>query len=218
MIRYTLALVASLALTVAVRAADLPTGTWAVNVDGNKGDLVIKEVKAGQVTGVMLGTDFTGTWREKTLTFTIGELRYEAQLVSEPGDAGKTKYTLTGTREENVRVPSRVAFHKVKTGWYAQITAEAPVVKGEIKAEVRGVLVYEESKAYVSVKKDSTTETRVWFLASDGASKNLQQTLSEFNGKEVIVTGYLAQMVGKDAAIPNRAMYFLGKFDIKLAK
>src|SRR5215208_5593313 len=104
MIRFALALVASLALTVAARAADLPTGTWAVNVDGNKGDLVVKEVKAGQVTGVMLGTDFTGTWREKTLMFTVGEFRYEAQLVSEPGDAGKTKYTLTGTRVEQREV------------------------------------------------------------------------------------------------------------------
>ena len=60
--RRDLALFVSFGLTVAVRAADLPTGSWAVNVDGNKGDLVIKEVKDGKVTGVLLGTDFTATW------------------------------------------------------------------------------------------------------------------------------------------------------------
>src|SRR5687767_5852134 len=104
MIRVALALVASLAFAVAVRGADLPTGTWAANVDGNKGDLVIKETKDGKVTGILLGTDFTGAWREKTLTFELDGKRYEAHLVAEPGEKGQTKYTLTGTRVETRRV------------------------------------------------------------------------------------------------------------------
>src|SRR5436309_2271633 len=61
MTRFALALAASLALTVAARAADLPAGTWAANVDGNKGDLVIKEVKDEKVvTGSLLGVEVRG--------------------------------------------------------------------------------------------------------------------------------------------------------------
>src|SRR5437764_812623 len=99
MLRSTLALVASLALTSAVRAADLPTGTWAANIDGTKGELIIKETKNGKVTGSLLGTDFNGTWDGKTaLAFEIFGASYEALLVSEPAEPGKTKYTLAGTQ------------------------------------------------------------------------------------------------------------------------
>ena len=48
------------------------------------------------------------------------------------------------------------------------------------------------------------------------------ETLAPLNGKEVVVTAALAQAKakGKDAGagtVPSRAMYFTGKFDIKLA-
>src|SRR5204862_1115467 len=110
--------------------------------------------------------------------------------------------------------------HVVKAGgWYAQTTADAPAPTGEIKAEVRGILVYEDiGKAYVSVKrKEGGPEIRVWVLASEGEWKGLKFTLPELNGKEVIVTAALGQMVGKESTIPNRALYFLGKFEPKLA-
>jgi hypothetical protein len=221
--RFALALVVALSLTVAAGAADLPTGTWAANVDGNKGDLVIKEVKAGQVTGVLLGTDFTTSgWNGKTLVFAVGEplLRYEAHLITEPGEKGKTKYTLTGTRVETVRVGMRRGLDQVKTGWYAQITADTPVpvALGEIKVEVRGVLVYEKNAAYVSVKRKvgvNTEEARVWVSGEDW--KSLKATLSALDGKEVVATGRLAQSKGGGTFVPEGGMYFLGTFDIKLA-
>ena len=72
MTRFALALVASFALAATVRAADLPAGTWAANIDGTKGDFVVKEVKAGTVTGSLLDTDITGTWDGKTLSFKKG--------------------------------------------------------------------------------------------------------------------------------------------------
>lgn len=223
MIRLALALVASLALAVTVRAADLPAGTWAANIDGDKGELVIKDVKDGKVAGTLLGTDFTGSWREKTLTFDLGGKHYEAHLVAEPGEKGQTKYTLTGTREENVRVPERVAFHKVKTGWYAQLSAETPVPTGAIKAEVRGVLVVAGASTYVSVKRkvgSETEETRVWVRAAAADEwKKLQQTLAPLNGKEVVATGSLAQSTSRarDEVMPYGALYFSGPFDIKPA-
>ena len=218
MIRVALALVASLALSVAVRGADLPTGTWAANIDGNKGDLVIKEVKDGKVTGILLGTDFTGGWNGKTLVFASGELRYEAHLVSEPGEKGQTKYTLTGTREENVRVPTRVAIHKVKTGWYAQLSAVKPVF-GEIKATVRGVLTYDTNAAYVVVKTDANApELRIWFRPTEEQWKALQPTLKELNGKEVTVTGKLGQLGKMGPGTPGEgALYFLDLPELKLA-
>lgn len=222
MIRVALAIAASLALSVAVRAADLPTGTWAVNVDGDKGDLVIKEVKDGKVSGVLLNTDFAGTWDGKELKFQNGKDIYEAQLVSEPGEKGLTKYTLTGTRSQRTNIPNRAQsiIHVVKTGgWYAQLSAEAPVSLGEIKAEVRGVLVLDGPNAYVSVKRKSGSaveETRVWVYATEGEWKKLKQTLPALNGKEVTVTAALGQMRGKDAPIPDGALYFLGRFEPKL--
>ena len=218
MLRFILALAASVALLPAVRAADLPTGTWAVNVDGSKGDLVIKEVKDGKVTGILLGTDFTGGWNGKTLVFASGELRYEAHLVSEPGEKGQTKYTLTGTRTETKRVETRVAIHRTTTGWYAQLSADTPAF-GEIKATVRGVLAYDTTTAYVTIKTDANApELRIWFRPTEDQWKALQPTLKELNGKEVLVTGKLGQLGKMGPGTPGEgALYFLGKFDIKLA-
>lgn len=224
MLRSLLSLAALAALASASLAADLPAGTWAVNVDGNKGDLLIKEVKDGKVAGILLGTDFNGTWNGKTLAFTSGEMRYEAHLVSEPAEKDKTKYTLAGTREENVRVPTRSAIHKVKTGWYAQLTADAPAPKvlGEIKAEVRGVLVEDGPSVYVSVKRkdpfDKIQETRIYVWKSEGEWKLLQHTLKPMYGKEIVVTATLAQLPkGTTTSIPDEALYFLGKFEPKFA-
>jgi hypothetical protein len=218
MTRFALALVVSLALTVGARAADLPTGTWAVNVDGNKGDLVIKEVKDGRtVTGVLLGTDFTGGWNGKTLVFAVNELRYEAHLVTEPDENGKTKYTLTGTRTETKRVDTRVAIHRTTTGWYAQMSAVAPKY-GEIRATVRGVLTTEVNTAYVSVKPDANTpELRVWFRATDDQWNALRNTLKELNGKEVVVTGKLGQPTKPAVNAGAGALYFLDLPEIKPA-
>lgn len=221
MTRVTLALVASFAFVVAAHAADLPTGTWAVNVDDNKGDLVVKEVKGGKVSGILLDTDFTGTWNGKELRFTSGEYTYEAQLVREPGDKGLTKFTLTGTRTKEVNTFNRAGItHVVKAGgWYAQLSAEAPVANGEITATVRGVLVYGKNSAYVRVTRKvgvTTEETRVYV---DGADwKALKATLFPLADKEVVATGPLAQM-GKNGGgfVPEGAVYFAGKFDIKLA-
>src|SRR5438132_1177950 len=99
------------------------------------------------------------------------------------------------------------------------LTLAAPVPTGEIKAEVRGVLVYEGNKAYVSVKrKGETEEVKVWVYASEGEWKLLKQTLPPLAGKEVIVTAQLGQMTGKGASIPDGALYFLGRFEPKLAK
>ena len=220
MTRFALALVLPLALVNSVRAVDPPTGTWAANADGTKGDFIIKEIKDGKVTGSMLGTDFTGTWNGKALAFTIGTSTYEAHLVTEPGEKDQTKYTLTGTRLQGERIPSRVVIHTVKTGWYAQMTAAAPVPQGEIAAEIRGVLVLDGTSAYVSVKRKTGSEieeTRVWVHASEGEWKKLDKVLAPLNGKEVTVTAKLAQMTSKGASLPEGALYFLGRFEPKLA-
>ncbi len=220
MIRFALALALPLALVTATHAADLPTGTWAANADGTKGDFIIKEIKDGKVTGSMLGTDFTGAWNGKVLTFVIGTSTYEVHLVTEPGEKGQTKYTLTGTRAQSNRVESRVVIHIAKTGWYAQMTAATPVPQGEIAAQVRGVLVLEGTTAYVSVKRKTGAEieeTRIWVYASEGEWKKLNRTLPLLNGKEVIVTAKLSQMTSKGASIPEGALYFLGQFEPKLA-
>lgn len=220
MIRFALALVASLALTVAVRAADLPTGTWAVNVDGNKGDLVISAVKEGKVSGSLLNTDITGTWNGKELRFESGNFTFEAQLVSEPGENGKVKYTLTGSRLTIRDVSTRAApgIHVIKAGgWYAQITAEVPKY-GEIKATVRGVLTTEATTAYVTVKTDANAaEVRVWFRATDDQWNALRTTLKELHGKEVIVTGKIGSPAKPAVSAGAGAIYFLDLPEIKAA-
>lgn len=224
MTRFALTLLA-LGFATAARAADLPTGTWAVNVDDNKGDLVIKDVKDGKVTGILLGTDFTGTWNGKELRFESGGHTFDAQLVREPGEKGLTKYTLTGARSTVLNINNRAGreIHVVKAGgWYAQLSTEAPLF-GEIKVEVRGVLVVEGTTAYVSVKRKLDTEveeTRVWVNATDGEWKKLAETLTPLNGKEVVVTAALGQAKSKKdgtGTVPSRGLYFVGKLDIKLA-
>jgi len=222
MIRFALALAVSFVVPVAVRAADLPIGSWTANVNSNKGELVIKTVKDKKVAGTLLGTDFTGTWDGKVLTFQLDGDTYEAQLVSELGEKGKTKFTLTGTRFQTREGINRAApgVHVAKTGgWYAQISAETPV--GEIKAEIRGLLVQNGADVYVSVKHKGGSdeeETRIWVWKSEGEWKLLQYTLAPMYGKEVIVTGNIAQLPkGHRTSIPEGALYFLGKFEIKLA-
>jgi hypothetical protein len=214
-----------LVLSVAVaRAAELPAGTWAVNVDGKKGKLVIGEVgKDRKVKLSLNGTDLVGVWENDTLTFNDGDgASFEAHLVSEQlpkGGKDRLKYTLTGTRHD-VGVEAPPGGKGRKSGWYAQILAEAPVVTGEIKAEVRGVLVYEAPTAYVSVKRKTPAgveEARIWVHATEDEWKLLNGKLLELNGKEVIVVAPMSQMRGATGSIPDGAMYFLGPFEPRLA-
>ncbi|MBY0461166.1 MAG: hypothetical protein K2V38_27910 [Gemmataceae bacterium] len=217
MFRRTLAVLAVFALAGGLSAADLPAGTWAVNVDGEKGALVITDVKDGKFAGSLLGTDVTGTWNGKTLTFQKGQDTYEAFLVSEPGDKGKVKYTLTGTKSTILQIPNRAGpgVHVVKAGgWYAQLTTDAPAPTGEIRAEVRGVLVIDASGTYVSVKRKNGNEieeavVRVFPSAPDD---DPAKTFKELNGKDVIATGKLGQLHKASGEL-----YFLDKPQIKLA-
>lgn len=220
--RLVLALAAVLGFALAVRAADLPPGTWAANVDGEKGDFVVTQVKDGKVTGSLLGTDFAGTWDGKTFLFKKGNDTYEAHLVSEPGEKGKVKYTLTGTRTNEVRNFTTRAgtVHVTKTGWYAQLTADAPAPTGFIRAEVRGVLVVDKRNAYVSVKREvgGTIEETQVALSANGW-KEVPASVAELDGKQVVVSGDLAQRVtnSREEGAPRVALHFRGKFDIKPA-
>jgi hypothetical protein len=219
--RAALALVASLALSAAVRAADLPVGTWAVNIDGKKGDLLITQIKDGKATGALLGTDFAGSWNGKELKFQSGDYTFEAQLVSEPGDDGKTKYTLTGSRLKEVDVSTRARFgvHVVKSGgWYAQISAKPPTF-GDIVATVRGVLTFDGNSAYVTVKPDADApEMKVWFRPPADQWAAFRMNNKNFADREVIVTGKLGQLVRPGAgAMGDGALYFVGTPDIKEA-
>jgi hypothetical protein len=219
MIRFAFALGTALALVITASAADLPTGTWVVNVDGKKGKLVIGEVgKDRKVPLTLFETDIVGVWEDGALTFTDGDASYEAHLVSEPlpkGGKGRLMYTLTGTRRDTgAEAKGR------KSGWYARILAEPPVITGEIKAEVRGALVYEAPTAYVSVKRKTPTgveEVRIWVHATEEELKLLNGKLLELNGKEVVVVAPLAQMKGASTTIPDGALYFLGAFEPRLA-
>lgn len=214
--RFVLALVATSGFALAVRAADLPPGTWAANIDGTKGDLVVTQAKDGKFAGSLLGTDVSGTWNGKTLTFAKGKEAFEAHLVSEPGENGKVKYTLTGTREVATRDFANRAgtIHTVKTGWYAQLTADAPVLNGEIKAEVRGVLVIDASGTHVSVKRkdgDAVAEVVVRVFPAT-RTDDPAKTFKELNGKEVIATGKIGQLHKASGEL-----YFLDTPQIKLA-
>ena len=210
--RSVFALAVALGFGFTVRAADLPTGTWAVNIDGTKGDFVVTQAKDGKFSGALLGTDVSGTWNGKTLAFAKGKEAFEAHLVSEPGEKGKVKYTLTGTRAVTTYdFTTRAGTpHTVKTGWYAQLTADAPALTGSIRAEVRGVLVTEATTAYVSVKADGAPETRVWFRPTEEQWKVLRPMFKELSGKEVVVTGKLGQLVKPGpGAMGDGALYFL---------
>jgi hypothetical protein len=223
MIRFAFALGTALALTALASAADLPTGTWLVNADSKKGKLIISEVgKDNKVKLNFFGTDLVGVWDDGALTFKDGDASYEAHLVSEPyGKSGRDRlmYTLTGTRQD-IGVEAPPGGKARKSGWYARIIAEAPVITGEIKAEVRGVLVYEEPTAYVSVKRKTPTgveEVRIYVHATEDERKLLRGKLLELNGKEVIVVAPIAQMRGPSPTVPDAALYFLGAFEPRLA-
>jgi hypothetical protein len=218
--------VLALVVAPAARAADLPTGTWTVNAGSTKGDLVITEVKNTKVKAKLLGTEVVGTWDGEKLTLNQGPFIHEAYLLTEPAEKGKTKYTLAGLSKEVEVSISRKRFgevseEKTKGAWYAQITADTPVPTGEIKAEIRGMLVQNGTDVYVSVKRKSGSdveETRVYVWKSEGEWKLLQHTLAPMYGKEVIVTASIAQMPkGHMTSIPEGALYFLGKFEPKLA-
>ena len=217
--RFVFALAAALTLAAAVRAEDLPAGTWAVNVDGEKGEFVVAQVKDGKVTGSLLGTDFVGTWDGKALGFKKGNETFEARLVSEPGEKGKTKYTLTGTRIQEVRNFTTRAgtIHVTKTGWYAQLAADTPAPTGFIRAEVRGTLVYGKAGTYVLVKHavgGEVAEVYVHLRPDDlGAVK---PKFTELNGKEVIVTGRLAE-ISRARTGGAGGLSIVGAFEIKPA-
>ena len=219
-----LAFVAVLVLAAQLaRAADLPTGTWAVNVDGKKGELVIKEVREDKTVKLTLfGTESVGTWEDGIMTFHSDGLTavYDAHLVSEPAEKGQTKYTLTGTRTDTSREPG-LGMKTPTSGWYAQITVKPP--GGQIKVEVKGKLVCKDgAPAYVSVKRDNAfgkeEETRVYFWLSEGEWKEWRDVLPKHDGETVTVTGGLGQIpIGHKTSIPEGAMYFLKGFEVKTA-
>ena len=210
-----------LVATAPARAADLPAGVWTANLRGSKGDLTVSEVKDGTLKMKFGDTEISARWDGKVLTFHHQFAVYEGCLLSEPGENGKTKYTLTGLAKESKfpEAPNRAGDlappAKILGGWLATLT----VAPGEIKAEVRGILVYESyGKAYVDVKrKGETADMRIWVYAADHEWQKFKESLPKLNGKEVIVTATLAKLNGKDHYIPEGALIFLGKFEPKLA-
>jgi hypothetical protein len=213
-----LAFVLALAFATSTAAADLPTGTWAANLDGTKCELAIHSVKDGKVAGVFNGTDFTGAWNGKALTFESGGALHEAHLIAEDAEKGKVKYTLTGTRAVALNIPNRAmnVVHVTKTGWYAQLTADAPA-RGEIRATVRGKLVLEERTAYIVVKGDDG-ETRVWFRPAANDWAALRMNLKNLSDREVVATGKLAQLGKVGPGQPSEgALYFAENPTVELA-
>jgi hypothetical protein len=213
-----------LALGASARAADLPTGTWSVNVNGTKGELVIAEVgKDGKVKAKLLGTDVTGTWKGGVLRLneTAGVL--EGRLVSEPGEKGKTKYTLTGTRTQVTLYPVGPDEYESRTGWYAKIVTDNPAPVAEIKVEVKGKIVCKDTtEAYVLVYRDEgfglEEEIRIYFRLSEGEWKYWKDVLPKLNGKAVTVTGSLGQIPKRiKSSVPEGALYFESGFVIKTA-
>jgi hypothetical protein len=206
-----------------VWAADprLPTGTW--SVAASKDALVISEVKSdGTVKAKLLGQEVTGTWKKGVLTLSDGKSgTIEARLLAEPQEKGKVKYTLTGTHTIFVTdfpVEPAIPARRV-VGWYAQMT-DTSAVPGEIKAEIRGVFVYEgHGKAYIDVKRQGVVaDTRIWIYAAEHEWHNNKEKFTALNGKDVIATGQIAQTLkGTDANIPEGALMLLGKFEVKLA-
>ena len=156
------------------------------------------------MTATLLGTNVTGTWKDNVLKLNETAAILQARLVPEPIEKGRIKYTLVGTRTEVTFFPVEPHGGITETGWYAQLAADAPTLTGEIKAEVRGVLVHEKNSAYVLVTRKvgvTTEETRVWVDASEW--KMLKATLAPLDGKEVVATGSLAQLPqGRRTPIP----------------
>ena len=92
---------------------------------------------------------------------------------------------------------------------YTVASTSTPVVGIELKAV--GYTVKRKNGSAVE-------EARVWMAATRDDWNLLKQTPAQLNGKEVIVTGQLALLPkGRDSVIPEGAMYFLGRFDIKPA-
>jgi hypothetical protein len=213
------------AFALSVRAADLPTGTWKVNVAGETGELVITKIAAdGTVTGKLLGRDISGHWDGEVFTMTDLLDKVEGYLVSEPDGKGKTKYTLTGVRHQAPFVQKNVPPPEKRTGWYAQITIDTPAPAGEIKVEVKGTIVCKKdaSTPYVSVKRPDAfgreEETRIYFWLSEGEWKYWRDVLPKLDGQAVTVTGAISQLPkGHQTSIPENAVYFHHDFKIKTA-
>jgi hypothetical protein len=230
--RFALGLASLFVLAALASAADLPTGTWAVNLDNQKGEFTVSAVKDGKFTGVFLGTDVSGTWDGKQLAFLKAGETFEAFLLNEPGDKGKVKYTLTGVRSREVRDFTTRAgtTHVVKLGWYAQLTADAPVPTGELTATVRGVLTVEKASASILVKRkigSAIDEVKIALVPADWNA--VKERLAALNGQEVIVTGTLQAVpvfrnvpfglpAPADRAPPDSGLSVVGTFDIKPAK
>jgi hypothetical protein len=223
--RLALLALALAAFALPARAADLPAGTWSVNVDGKKGELVITQIAAnGRVESKLLGLAVSGHWDGKVFTLTYALDTFEGYLVSEPDGKGKTKYTLTGVRKQAPFVVMDIPPPEKRTGWYAQITIDTPVPAGQIKVEVEGTVVCKDTtSAYVSVKQPDrfggAEETRVYFWLSEGEWKYWRDVLPKLNGQTVTVTGAVSQLPkGSMTSIPEGAIYFHGGFTIKTAK
>jgi hypothetical protein len=131
MTRLVLALALLFAVGAGARSADLPAGTWTVNVGGKKGKLVVGEVeKDGKVKVKLFDTEFTAYWDGKAFKINHILNTYEGYLVSESAGKGKTKFTLTGLRRHHdplhqmdLPPPPEVS------GWYAQIMVKNPAPK-----------------------------------------------------------------------------------------
>jgi hypothetical protein len=87
-----------------------------------------------------------------------------------------------------------------------------------IKAEVRGTLRFESGRGYfiaVRPAKKTEREMRVWLWISE--NKALVRKLQGLDGKEVLVTGKLAQLPeGHHASVPPLGLY-MSRFEIKEA-
>jgi hypothetical protein len=222
-----LALLTTLVVPLAARsasAADLPAGTWKVNVAGKTGELVITKIAAdGTVTGKLLGRDIIAHWDGEVFTLTDLLDKVEGCLISEPDGKGKTKYTLAGVRHQTSPIQMNAPPPVKRTGWYAQITIDTPAPAGQIKVEVKGTIVCKDTtSAYVSVKQPDAfgreEETRVYFWLSEGEWKYWRDVLPKLNGQAVTVTGAVTQLPkGHQTSIPEGAIYFRGGFTIKTA-
>jgi hypothetical protein len=226
MYRFLLAAILVLAATCAV-ATDLPTGKWLVNVNSTKGELVVSEIsKDGKVQAKLLGVDVTGTWKNGVLTLNEAPTTVlVGRLVTEEVK-GRTKYTLTGFRKEInfFRVGEET---EVTTGWYATVFLPTPPPQGEIKVEVKGILVCPQDKpladAHISVKQKNSfgdiEETRIYFYLSEGEWKGRRDDYLRLNGESVTVTGTITQMPkGTSTSIPENALYFQRGYELKTAK
>jgi hypothetical protein len=100
--------------------------------------------------------------------------------------------------------------------WAQENERPADKNKDSIKAEVRGILRFEEGRGYfISVKsaEKPERENRVWLWISE--DKVTVRQLASLRGKKVLAEGDLEQLPeAVHANVPPNGMY-LGKFEIK---